>query len=56
MSDDRALPATDAVRATQLAIAARDAYATAGPGYAKRHAAAISWLVTRRAAATTPQE
>jgi len=48
----RALPATDTVRATQLAIAARDVYATAGPGYAKRHAAVVSWLATRRSAAT----
>jgi serine/threonine-protein kinase len=52
----RALPATEAVRATQLAIAARDAYATAGAGYAKRHTAVVSWLAARRSATTARPE
>ncbi len=43
----RALPAADAARALQLATAARDVYATAGPGYAKRHAAIVAWLARR---------
>ena len=52
----RALPAAEQVRATQLAIAARDAYAQAGPGYAKRAAGVVTWLAARRSAATTRPE
>ncbi|MEO8846585.1 MAG: serine/threonine-protein kinase [Kofleriaceae bacterium] len=40
----RALPASDAARAKQLATAARDDYKVAGPGYAKRLAAVDAWL------------
>ncbi|MEO6772358.1 MAG: serine/threonine-protein kinase [Kofleriaceae bacterium] len=52
----RALPATEAVRATQLAIAARDAYAKAGAGYQPREAAVVSWLAARRTATTARPE
>jgi len=52
----RALPATDAVRANELASAARDVYAKSGPGYAKREAAVVSWLAARRSATTARPE
>ena len=52
----RALPATDAVRATQLAIAARGVYAKAGAGYQARAAEVVSWLAARRDAATARPE
>ncbi|MEO8548803.1 MAG: serine/threonine-protein kinase [Kofleriaceae bacterium] len=40
----RALPAADAAHAIELATQARDVYAIAGAGYAKRHAAIVAWL------------
>ena len=43
----RALPATEVAHAIELATQARDVYATAGPGYAKRHAAIVAWLTQR---------
>ncbi|HEY6036674.1 MAG TPA: hypothetical protein VIV58_20495, partial [Kofleriaceae bacterium] len=52
----RALPATEAARATQLAIAARDVYAKAGAGYQPRAAEVVSWLAARRGAATARPE
>jgi tetratricopeptide (TPR) repeat protein len=42
------LAASDPARATALASQARDAYRTAGPGYAKRSTAIEGWLAGRR--------
>ena len=44
----RALPASEHARAVQLATAARDAYRTAGAGYATRLAAVEAWLARRQ--------
>ena len=43
----RALPDTDAARATQLASDAATVYKDAGPGYAKRYADVEAWLRDR---------